>query len=295
MKHLSFLKYFWLIAGIMAFVLSSCESDDVSIPTPSTQAGFDYSFELFSDPETGTVFYEVTFTNHSLFAATSFWDFGNGETSEEQNPVYTYTENGIFDVTLTVTPMPDQENLHYNSLTAADRLVLVPTIFEEKFDDFDLEENFPPEGWLLIDNDGDEHNWYWDEFEGEFYILSRSWSSGTGPLTPDNWIVTPAIDLTEITSGVSLQFEVAPTANTPDFRTENYSVMVSTTGTDPDDFTEVFNERLQSDMPNWVWILRDVNLSEFTGETIYIAFRHHESTDLDRIALTNIHLFQSGN
>ncbi len=295
MKYFTDIKRLWLLPGVLALLLSACESDEVSIPTASTQAMFEYTFDLFTDPETGSVFYEVTFTNNSLNAAASHWDFGNGDTSQEENPVYTYTENGIFDVTLTVTPMADQEGLHYNHLSASERLVLVPTIFQEGFDDPGLEENFPPEGWLLIDNDGDGHNWYWDEFEGEFYILSRSWLSGTGPLTPDNWIVTPSIDLTEITGGVSLQFDVTPTANTPDYRTENYSVMVSATGTNPEDFTEVFNERLQPDMENWVWLLRDVDLSEYAGETIYIAFRHHESTDLDRIALTNIHVFQSGN
>jgi len=31
------------------------------------------------------------------------WDFGDGETSEEQNPVHTYYAEGIYDVTLTIT------------------------------------------------------------------------------------------------------------------------------------------------------------------------------------------------
>ncbi len=283
------------MAGVLALLLAACESDDTSVPTPSTQANFEYSYEIHSDQETGNVFYEVSFSNHSLYAESYEWDFGDGETSQEENPVHTYTENGIFDVTLTVTPMAEQEDLHYNNLTDSETLVLVPTIFQEGFDDPGLAENFPPEGWLLIDNDGDSLDWYWDEFEGEYYILSQSWSDETGPLTPDNWIVTPAIDLTDVASGVSLQFEVTPTADTPEYRTENYSVMVSTTGTDPEDFTEVFSERLQSDMENWVWLLRDVNLSNYAGETIYIAFRHHDSTDLDRIAITNIHVFQSGN
>lgn len=277
------------MAGVLALLLTACESDDTSVPTPSTQANFEYTYEILSDPETGNVFYEVSFTNQSLYAASYEWDFGDGTTSQEESPVHIYTENGIFDVTLTVTPMAEQQNIHYNNLTASDKLVLVPTIFQEGFENPDWT------SWTLIDNDGDGLDWYWDEFEGEYYILSQSWSDETGPLTPDNWIVTPPIDLTEVSSGVSLQFDVTPTANTPDFRTENYSVMVSTTGTNPEDFTEVFNERLQTDMENWVWLLRDINLNEYAGETIHIAFRHHDSTDLDRIAITNIHVFQTGN
>lgn len=289
MKAFKMIKSLWLMAGVLALLLTACESEDTSVPTPSTQANFEYTYEILSDPETGNVFYEVSFTNQSLYAASYEWDFGDGTTSQEESPVHIYTENGIFDVTLTVTPMAEQQNIHYNNLTASDKLVLVPTIFQEGFENPDWT------SWTLIDNDGDGLDWYWDEFEGEYYILSQSWSDETGPLTPDNWIVTPPIDLTEVSSGVSLQFDVTPTANTPDFRTENYSVMVSTTGTNPEDFTEVFNERLQTDMENWVWLLRDINLNEYAGETIHIAFRHHDSTDLDRIAITNIHVFQTGN
>ena len=32
-----------------------------------------------------------------------FWDFGDGGTSEEQNPGHTYRRKGVFDVTLVVT------------------------------------------------------------------------------------------------------------------------------------------------------------------------------------------------
>ncbi len=292
MKIIRLNKGLWVVRGIFIFIMAACTTEEIIIPTASTQADFEYTYDLFSDPETGNVHYEVAFINKSLMAADYHWDFGNGDSSGEENPVYTYTENGIFDVTLTVTPQPEQTDLHYNNLTNTERLVLVPTIFEERFDDESLAENFPPEGWLLQDQDGDGNNWYWDAFEGEYYILSMSWDDVA--LTPDNWIITPEIDLSEITSGVTLQFDVTPTANTPAYRTENYSVLVSVSGTDTEDFTEVFTERLQTDMENWVWMLRDVDLSSFAGQKIHIAFRHHDSTDLDRIGLTNIHVFQSG-
>ena len=34
---------------------------------------------------------------------TYLWDFGDGTTNNSQNPIYTYTANGIYNVTLTVT------------------------------------------------------------------------------------------------------------------------------------------------------------------------------------------------
>lgn len=50
----------------------------------------------------------VTFTDESDNSAgigtmTYFWDFGDGNTSIEQNPVHTYMTNGTFDVVLSVT------------------------------------------------------------------------------------------------------------------------------------------------------------------------------------------------
>lgn len=41
----------------------------------------------------------VTFTDASMFGATWFWDFGNGATSTEQNPVYSYPDTGVYTVT----------------------------------------------------------------------------------------------------------------------------------------------------------------------------------------------------
>lgn len=284
-SQISFLLFF-------AVLITSCEEEEMKVPVASTQAAFEFEVVFVNNEETGELNYEVTFINQSLNAGGYLWNFGNGDTSTEENPVYVYTEDGIYDVTLELTPPAEQADLHYNNLTAENIISLVPTLFEEKFDNPDLDNNFPPQGWSLLDEDGDGRNWYWDAFEGEFYILSRSWDGD--PLTPDNWIVTPQIDLTEVTSSMKLEWDVTPTANTPEFRAENYSVMVSVSGTDPEDFEQVFTERLTSEMENWVWITRNIDMTEFAGEQIYIAFRHYDSTDNYRIGLTNIHLFQSG-
>ncbi len=55
-------------------------------------------------PLTGSIPLEVTFTDESYSNITDWnWNFGDGETSEEQNPVHTYTSAGTFSVILTVT------------------------------------------------------------------------------------------------------------------------------------------------------------------------------------------------
>ncbi len=283
-----------LVLTAVALTLYSCSEDEIEVPAASSQANFTYEFEVMSDPETGDINYEVRFTNTSIRAAGFHWDFGNGNTSSEENPVEVFTEDGVYEVTLTITP---ENELHYNNLIKTERMSLVSTLFRERFDDPDLEENFPPEGWMLIDLDSDGHNWYWGssmgEEEMEYYILSDSWHQSSGDaLTPDNWIITPQIDLSEI-SGASLEFQVTPRASGAAFRTENYSVLVSTTGTEVEDFETIYTERLQEDMTNWVWVLRSLELSEFAGEKIHIAFRHHDSSDLWSIVMRDFHVYIS--
>ncbi len=277
------------------FAFHACTEEEMSIPAPSTQADFTYSIEMITDAETGSINYAVSFENRSLHAAGYHWDFGNGNTSNEENPEEIYTEDGVYDVTLTVEP---KQELHYNKLEKTERLALVSTIFREEFDDPNLETDFPPEGWTLIDLDGDGHNWYWGSFMGEeemeYYILSDSWVSGTGEvLEPDNWIITPQIDMTEISSA-ALEFQVTPRASGPEFRTEKYSVLVSTTGTEVEDFETIYSERLTEEMENWVWVLRTLDLSDYAGQEIHIAFRHHDSTDLWSIVMRDIHVYISG-
>lgn len=45
----------------------------------------------------------VSFTSTSVGANTYSWDFGDGKISDEMNPTYTYTENGTYEVILTVS------------------------------------------------------------------------------------------------------------------------------------------------------------------------------------------------
>jgi len=45
----------------------------------------------------------IDFTSTSIGAVTYSWDFGDGTTSDEENPSHTYTESGEYEVVLTVT------------------------------------------------------------------------------------------------------------------------------------------------------------------------------------------------
>lgn len=62
------------------------------------------SFFFFEQPDSNDLL-TFQFINFSGFGAavTSFWDFGDGNTSTDQNPIHTYAEEGTYRVSLTVT------------------------------------------------------------------------------------------------------------------------------------------------------------------------------------------------
>lgn len=70
---------------------------DVPVPAPPIT-----SFAV--DSTSGEAPLTVAFTDTSLKSPTSWiWDFGDGDTSSEQNPTHVYTSPGVYTVTLTTT------------------------------------------------------------------------------------------------------------------------------------------------------------------------------------------------
>ncbi len=74
--------------------------DDIEI-TGSTD---DIFADFLGDPQTGEYPLTVTFTDLSTGTIDTWdWDFGDGFTANDQNPVHTYDSPGLFEVSLTVT------------------------------------------------------------------------------------------------------------------------------------------------------------------------------------------------
>lgn len=90
------------------FLNSGCKKYELGNPLPSTVADFIYSATNSSNAPS-----VVTFTNKSINAGGYFWDFGNGQTSTETNPVVQFDSIGLFTVKLTCTSVND---LHYDQL-----------------------------------------------------------------------------------------------------------------------------------------------------------------------------------
>jgi len=278
----------------MAIGYYGCGETDFPKPLPSSQAIF--TFEVDTVWVGGEVVaLDVQFTDQSINAQSYLWDFGNGDTSTEQNPLYRFENLGTYTITLTISPLND---LHYNKLSATTGFKFVKMIFSEGFDGIGAEtpDTWLPNGWIAVDADGDEFNWFWGQRSGEQHMRSQSYDSSTGDaLTPDNWLITPEIDLSGI-EGVEVwfTFNVCPTASTPVYRQEHYGIFVSTNaGTTPSDFIQepIFNERLTESIKNWEYQYREVDLTAFVGQKIRVAIRHYESSDNDRIVIDNVEIF----
>ncbi len=90
MKKLLNLNYLLMLALTLFSV--ACSDDEIK-RNPIA----DFSFKIAEDGVT------VTFTNDSKDSKSYAWDFGDGQTSTEKEPVHEYAEDGTYDVKLVAT------------------------------------------------------------------------------------------------------------------------------------------------------------------------------------------------
>lgn len=160
-------------------------------------------------------------------------------------------------------------------------------VFSESFDNGGV-----PEGWILLDADGDGYNWFSNDdpyfsavladnflpYSGDGYMLSSSYVDNNS-LDPDNWLISPAIT-------ISVDAELSYYVRTLEVSyPDHYGVFISTTGTSPSDFVWLFDETASSE-----WISRTLDLSAYAGQTVYIAFRHYNSYDKWYLAIDEVNV-----
>ena len=176
---------------------------------------------------------------------------------------------------------------------------------------YDFEDGF--EGWTTIDADGDGHNWYHSSTSYEHSATPRPSHSGTGHLTsesycfveevlyPDNYVVAPE----KVAIGSNSVFSFWASAQDAAWALEHFGVAVSTgDGTTAEEFTTIAEMDMtakgnQKDAPRGsredgygTWYFYTVDLSEYAGQSLYIAIRHFNSSNqfflcVDDVALTN--------
>jgi hypothetical protein len=144
--------------------------------------------------------------------------------------------------------------------------------------------------WTLIDNDGDGIDWSIESnvtgYESLTAITSHSYYNPYHiPLTPDNYLISKQFNIAQdskLSYRICLQDE--------EFDGEHYSVLISTTTPNIEDFTEIFSETLYNNKEQGEWKSRTIRLNDYSGN-IYFAFRHYDTYDRFAITLDNIKLY----
>ena len=138
------------------------------------------------------------------------------------------------------------------------------------------------EGWTIRDDDGDGYNWEWMDasgsnynvYEGTHCMASASFQNnpfgGGTALNPDNWLISPAF-----TAGSTVTFWYA--GQDPNYAAETFGVYVIANGTTSDElaYFTASNTYQQG----------SVDISDFAGQTVQVAFRHYDVTDMFRLNL----------
>jgi hypothetical protein len=142
-----------------------------------------------------------------------------------------------------------------------------------------------PSTWTNIDADGDNHKWEQSRYgmNGTTCAASASYLTGVdgGPLTPDNWLITPQVDL-----GGYLEMWVKG-QDDEDFE-EYYTIYVSTATTATTDFSELTHGTTTQDYQKVT-----VDLSSYAGRQGYIAIRHHNCTDMHLLCVEDFGIYKT--
>ncbi|MBF0693918.1 MAG: choice-of-anchor J domain-containing protein [Flavobacterium sp.] len=163
-------------------------------------------------------------------------------------------------------------------------------IWSDDFNDQDITD------WTLVDADGDGLNWaavqIIDEEEepvGTPMLRSASWNSVLGPLTPNNWIISPAVDLSNYPAGSTVNLNWFVKASDADWDAEKYSVYVSTSN-DPTVMVTSAISMTETTLDGFNELsARTLNIGALAGEAVvYIAFRHYDSSDMFTMEIDDV-------
>lgn len=161
----------------------------------------------------------------------------------------------------------------------------IPASKEQLF--FEGFEEGIPETWTILDNDGDGRTWYVSAnssddrgFDSNHAASASYENSSYSALTPDNWLITPQLDLQGTLS-------VWLCGQDPSYAAEHFAVLLSTTGTAVEDFTEVL---VPETVATGVLTQYTADLSKYKGQKGYIAIRHYNCTDMFILNVDNFAL-----
>ncbi|WFE86762.1 choice-of-anchor J domain-containing protein [Parabacteroides chongii] len=146
-----------------------------------------------------------------------------------------------------------------------------------------------PSTWSLLDKDGDGLGWYYYAKWG--LVISDSYDYDTeSALSPENYLITPAIVIPADATAPELMFDLAASATNA--YQEKYKIIASESPLTLDncrdadvlrDYTE-----LTSAYSKQTFQTEHIDLSKYVGKTIYIGFVHGDCVDMESLILKNV-------
>jgi len=180
-----------LVVFAAVLFMFSCGGDD----TPAVVPTVDFTHER-QVVEPGV---EVAFISTHTDATSFAWDFGDGNTSTDQNPTHTYTSTGNYAVSLTVTSSTGDNAISASSVVVGDRYMAVWAV----------------ESISFTNADGNA----WDEDGGPDLLYGfAAVSDGSIPL------FDLGMDITEDDFPIGLRYEAI--ADQPLFTDENWAFIL---------------------------------------------------------------------
>ncbi len=232
---------------------------------------------------------------------TSSVTFASGDTTAQTITLRIFNDSYVegdetFTIGFTVNANGGDATVGNDSLTVTisddDAASTGTLVVQNYFDDF---EDMDASDWTFTDSDGDGNS-FGDQFSigavtPSSSLISRSWI-GTA-LTPDNWAVSPAIDLTGVSGTINLDWKVQAAAAAWDL--EEYSVYVSTSNNIATlvNATTTFNEIYNDAADAGSSYARTLDLSAHAGDIIYVAFRHWNCSDQDWLSIDDVSVSSS--
>ena len=142
---------------------------------------------------------------------------------------------------------------------------------------YSFEKGFNGTSWTSEDKDEDTYCWFvsQDKFHcGSKSMMSRSWVSLIGTLSSDNWLYSPLIQLSE-DKEYQLTFNAQGKDNT-------FGVFIAVGRYNYDDYVQLGSDYTITDTE---WNEYTIDLSEYAGKFIHLAFVHHNSTSTQNLCL----------
>jgi len=243
-KHAS-LKYLTIITLCL---LVGCESAfEFELPEENSKPDTSPPVADFSYNTNPDDFMTIDFTDLSFEATKYLWDFGGGSTSTERDPSYTFSDLGVYPVTLTASDGLNQSNTITKDVLIEEPAKFIPAIVEWGFED-----NTLPDGT----GDGRD-SWRNNDLGGVIQITSSPVFDGD-----------QAAKLTADPADLRIGYQVIPVSPESDYTLRFFYTMKAEPGIITVSILDARELSDISEVPDAV--LASVDLSDNSDPSIYV-------------------------